>query len=361
MDNLNSLRFIAEAGVNHNGSLDKALKLVDAAKSCGADIVKFQLFQANKLADDSADLAGYQKKNLNNTLSQKDMLSNLELSSSDIVTISKHCEDVDIEFLATAFDSESLNLLINETNIKMIKIPSGEITNAPLLIEYSKANLPIIMSTGMCGYKDIETALSVLAYGLQNLKTIPSLKEFESAYNSIYGQKVIKEKVKLLHCTSEYPAPISQSNLLSIKSLNSAFGIEVGFSDHTLGYIASVVALTFGSKIFEKHITLDKSMEGPDHKASMEPKEYLEYIKMIKLASKSIGTGVKIPTEDELKNQALVRKSLVASKDLKKDHIIKEDDISIIRSKHGSSPYDYWSLIGQKLKKSTKKGSSFKT
>jgi sialic acid synthase SpsE len=347
MHDKNKLNFIAEVGVNHNGSLNNALKLVDVAKSSGADIVKFQVFKAETLASDNAKLAEYQKKNTNNISSQRDLLQQLELADKDIVKISKYCEDIGIEFLATAFDIDSLKLLKNETNINRIKIASGEVNNAPLLIESSRIGLPIILSTGMCRYTDIEAALSAIAYGfLSNENENPSLNEFDNAYNSREGQNKIKEKVTLLHCTSEYPAEISESNLSVIKSLNTAFGTNVGFSDHTKGFIASVVAIAFGARVFEKHITLDTEMIGPDHKASMEPKEFLEYIEAVQLALDSLGDGVKVPTESEIKNKSIVRKSIVAAKDIKRDHFFTEDDIAIIRSSGVRSPFDYWDLLG---------------
>ncbi len=338
---------IAEAGVNHNGSLENALELVNVAAQSGADIVKFQSFKSKKLVTNTAEKAEYQIKNTGETESQQSMLEKLELSASDHLRLFDECKALNIEFLSTAFEQESLDLLVNDLGLHRLKIPSGEITNAPLLLRFAQSGCEIILSTGMSSLSDIEVALGVLAFGMTQEKTTsPSLRAFQQAYNSDEGQAALRTKVALLHCTTEYPAPIDEINLRVIDTLNAAFRLPVGYSDHSEGISIPIAAVAKGAKIIEKHFTLDRNMEGPDHAASLEPNEFREMVSQIRLTERAFGSSVKLVTGSEEKNMAIARKSLVAAKAVKKGEIFSEDNLTVKRPGNGISPLKYWSYIG---------------
>lgn len=342
---------IAEAGVNHNGSLELAKKLVDVAAEAGADAVKFQTFKADKLVSKTAKRAEYQIANTGTTETQYEMIKKLELSDESHHALISYCQDKKIHFLSTPFDLESLDLLANQLKLPVIKLPSGDITNAPLLLETARTKKPVILSTGMCNLGEIETALGILAFGFLDLKERPSLNAFERAYYSVEGHNILKEKVTLLHCTTEYPAPLKEVNLNVMATMREAFGLPVGYSDHTNGIAVSVAAVALGATIIEKHFTLDKNMPGPDHKASLEPHELIDMVKSIRDVEVALGSALKKPAESEVKNKSIARKSLVVSRDIKKGEIFSEENLSIKRPGDGVSPFHYWEWLGKAANK----------
>ncbi|MDU0356119.1 N-acetylneuraminate synthase [Paraglaciecola aquimarina] len=339
---------IAEAGVNHNGSEEFAFKLVDAAYAAGADIVKFQTFKASKLVTAGAEQADYQIANTKKTESQLAMLSRLELSYEMHHRLIRYCSKLGIEFLSTAFDSESLDFLVNDLGITRLKIPSGEITNAPLVLEHAQTGCDLIVSTGMASLAEIEDALGVIAFGYTaNKNAQPSIEAFREAYFSEEGQRALKSKVTILHCTTEYPAPMTDINLIAMDSIESAFRLPVGYSDHSEGITIPIAAVARGAKIIEKHFTLDKQMEGPDHKASLDPRELSNMVSAIRSVEKALGDGVKGPRPSEVKNKSVARKSLVALKPIKAGEKYSPENLTIKRPGNGASPYLFWELVGK--------------
>lgn len=348
---------IAEAGVNHNGDERLAFELVDAAYKSGSDVVKFQTFKAKSLVTEEAKQADYQVVNTQKQESQLAMLSRLELSYEAHHKLVAHCNSLGIEFLSTAFDSESLDFLVNDLGLKRLKLPSGELTNAPLVLEHARTGCDLIVSTGMATLSEIETALGVIAFGyITDEKVQPSMLAFQEAYSSEAGQKALKEKVTILHCTTEYPAPMEEINLKAMDTLGRAFGLTAGYSDHSEGITIPIAAVARGAVLIEKHFTLDKNMEGPDHKASLEPQELEAMVKAIRQIEVALGSGVKKPSVSEVKNKAVVRKSLVAAIDIKEGAELTESNLVIKRPGSGLSPYRYWDLIGHKASKSYKAG-----
>jgi len=314
---------IAEAGVNHNGSFELAKRLVDAAANAGADYVKFQTFKAEKLVTETASKADYQKENTNkNNESQLEMLRKLELSFNEFIQLSEYCKEKNIGFLSTPFDLETIDFL--EPLIPFFKVPSGEITNYPYLKKIALFGKPVIFSTGMCTVEDIRNALNVLtANGLS------------------------KSDISVLHCNTEYPTPMQDVNLNAMISIREEFGVNVGYSDHTLGIEVPIAAVALGAKIIEKHFTLDKNMEGPDHIASLDPLELSEMIFAIRNIENAMGTGVKEPSESELKNTSVARKSIVASKKISKGEVLSEFNLTVKRPGTGISPMKWEFVIGK--------------
>ena len=342
---------IAEAGVNHNGSEELAFKLVDAAAEAGADIVKFQTFKAKNLVTASAQQADYQTANIGKKESQLEMLSRLELSYEAHHRLLNYCAEKGIDFLSTAFDSESLDFLVNDLKLKTLKIPSGEITNAPFVLDHARTGCDLIVSTGMSDLADIEAALGVIAFGYTTDETAePSIGAFKQAYSSAAGQDLLKRKLTLLHCTTEYPAPLNEVNLRVLDTLAQAFGLPVGYSDHTAGITIPVAAVARGAIIIEKHFTLDREMEGPDHKASLDPNELTEMVAGIRSVEIALGSTLKSPTVSELKNRNVVRKSLVAAKDIAKGEAYSVYNVEAKRPGTGISPFMFWDLMGKKAK-----------
>jgi N-acetylneuraminate synthase len=338
---------IAEAGVNHNGNEEVAFELIDKAKQAGADIVKFQTFKSKKLVTNSAEKASYQIKNTQTDGNQLSMLSQLELPKSAFIRLSNYCKKHNIEFLSTAFDSESLEFLVNNLNLKRLKVPSGELTNLPFILEHARTKLDIIISTGMANLSDIEQALAVIAFGLiADKDEIPSVEKFYHAYSSDEGQETLKKKVTILHCTTEYPAPLNEINLNAIGSLQHAFRLRTGYSDHSEGITVAIAAAAKGACVIEKHFTLDRNMEGPDHKASLEPAELKNMIDAIRGVELALGDGIKRAFPSEIKNRKAARKSLVAAKKIKKGQIINKEDLAIKRPGEGRSPMEYYSILG---------------
>jgi len=344
---MNYTYIIAEAGVNHNGSIDMAKQLIDVAANAGADAVKFQTFKAEKVVSKYAPKAYYQKKTTAETETQLDMIKKLELDESAHSILIEHCHVRNIEFLSTPFDFESIDLLARKLNLQHIKIPSGEITNGPYLLCVAQTGKPVILSTGMSTLGEVEMALGVLAYGYLDKQDKPSLQSFQDAYCSEAGRNVLKEKVILLHCTTEYPAPFDDVNLRVMEILRTAFGLPVGLSDHTPGIAVPIAAVALGAAVIEKHFTLDRNLPGPDHKASLEPDELKVMVKAIRNVELALGKGQKIPTLSELNNREVARKSLVAATVIRKGDKFSAANLTMKRPAKGLSPMKYWELIDQ--------------
>lgn len=312
---------IAEAGVNHNGSVELAYKLIDAAKSAGADCIKFQTFNSQEFVSHNAQKAEYQK-NTTGEGSQVDMLKKLELSYDVFLMLKDYCDKVGICFLSTPFDLKSINFL-KSIDMPFWKIPSGEVTNYPYLVELAKTGKPVVMSTGMCEMSEIESAIEVLKDN---------------------GTK----EIKILHCTTEYPTPYEDVNLKAMQTIKDTFGYEVGYSDHTKGIEVPVAAVALGAAIIEKHFTLDRNMEGPDHKASLEPDDLAAMVLSIRHIEKVIGTGIKTPSKSEKRNIIIARKSIVAAKNIKMGEYLTEENISVKRPGTGISPMRWKEVLGTK-------------
>jgi N-acetylneuraminate synthase len=320
---MNRTIIIAEAGVNHNGNLKLAKKLIDAALEAGVDYVKFQTFNANLLVSKSAQKAEYQKVSAQNEESQFDMLKKLELSWEDHLELIQYCKSNDIKFFSTAFDLESLDVL-SKLGFQLFKIPSGEITNLPYLRKIAHLANEVILSTGMCTLEEIGEAIEVLKNG-----GIPL------------------EKISVLHCNTEYPTPMKDVNLLAMNEIGRRFQVNVGYSDHTLGIEIPIAAVALGAKIIEKHFTLDRNMEGPDHQASLEPAELKAMVSAIRNIELAMGTGVKKPSESEIKNMAIARKSIHLKGAKKKGELLTEQDLEMLRPGDGISPMRMDELMGK--------------
>lgn len=348
---------IAEAGVNHNGDEKLAFELVNAAHEAGADIVKFQTFKAKNLVTVNAKQAEYQVANTQKQESQLDMLSRLELSYDAHHRLVKHCEFLGIEFLSTAFDSESLAFLVNDLGLTRLKIPSGEITNAPLVLEHARTGCDLIVSTGMATLSEVEAVLGVIAFGyIADNTAVPSELAFQQAYASEQGQRALKQKITILHCTTEYPAPMTEINLRAMDTLGRAFELPAGYSDHSEGIAIPIAAVARGAVLIEKHFTLDKNMDGPDHKASLEPHELEAMVTAIRQVEIALGVGVKGPTVSEVKNKAIARKSLVANIDIKAGEKFSDENIAIKRPGIGINPNQYWNYLNKASIKGYKAG-----
>lgn len=347
MLNKEGIYIIAEAGVNHNGSLNLALKLVDVATEAGVDAVKFQTFKADRLVSGTAPKAEYQKTTTEATESQYEMLKRLELDEDAHRQIQAYCRKRRIQFLSTPFDMESVDLLATTLDLPLLKLSSGEITNAPLLLKAARSGKPIILSTGMATLGDIEIALCVLAFGYTNHDNSPDEAAFRAAYASPNGQSALRERVTLLHCTTEYPAPFADINLRAMQTLSTAFGLAVGFSDHTEGIAVPVAAAALGATVVEKHFTLDKTLSGPDHKASLEPDELKKMVTAIRQVEQALGSFRKHPAPSEIGNAAVARKSIVAARTIRAGEPFSEQNLCVKRPGTGISPLRYWEMLGR--------------
>lgn len=326
---MNRVLIIAEAGVNHNGNLDNAFKLIDAAVDAGVDYVKFQTFKSENLVSKSAKKADYQIQNTgNSTDSQYEMLKKLELSHENHELLIDYCKQKNIQFFSTAFDLDSLQYL-KEIGLDLVKIPSGEITNLPYLRKAAQLFKKVILSTGMCTMEDIEAAVNVFL-----------------------AEKISKDDITILHCNTEYPTPMNDVNLKAMLSIQQEFGTDIGYSDHTLGIEVPVAAVALGASVIEKHFTLDNTMEGPDHAASLEPQQLKEMVKAIRNIEQAIsGDGIKKPSASEMKNIDIARKSIVASTSISKGAIFTEVNLTIKRPGTGISPMKWDEVIGKKATK----------
>ena len=319
----NRTLIIAEAGVNHNGDIKIAKQLIDAAADCGADYVKFQTFSADRIVTKSADKAEYQKQSSDSAESQYQMLKRLELSVEMHLELIEHCKHKSIKFLSTGFDIQSVDLLVG-LGLNLVKIPSGEITNLPLLRHIGSLDLPVILSSGMSTMKEIGDALLILEQtGLP------------------------RAQITILHCTTEYPTPMDEVNLRAMNSIRNTLGVAVGYSDHTLGIEVSVAAVALGASVIEKHFTIDRSLPGPDHKASSEPVELVAMVKAIRNIEVALGSDVKEPTMIEIKNAHIARKSILASQKIEKGETLSTVNLVVKRPGNGMSPMLWDRLIGQ--------------
>jgi N,N'-diacetyllegionaminate synthase len=320
---------IAEVGVNHNGDIDIAKKLVDAAENAGVDYVKFQTFKTENLVQKSAKKAVYQADNTGNNDSQFSMLKKLELSDENHFELMKYCQQKNIKFLSTAFDFESIDFLNDK--IDLYKIPSGEITNLPYLEKVAKLGLSIVMSTGMA-----------------------NMQEVKDAFNVLVKNGVQKNEITILHCNTEYPTPMEDVNLKAMLSIEKELGVKIGYSDHTLGVEVPIAAVAMGASVIEKHFTLDRNMAGPDHKASLEPNELTAMVTAIRNIELALGDGIKKPSKSEEKNIKIARKSIVAIEDIKKGDIFTEQNISVKRPGNGISAMKWYDVLGRNADKNYK-------
>lgn len=336
---------IAEAGVNHNGSLARAIEMVDVAAAAGADVVKFQTFNAEALVTGSAPKADYQKVTTDASESQLSMLKKLELSVEDHHALIERCTKKGIEFLSTPFDLESLDLLAGTLGLSRLKIGSGELTNAPLLHAAASTGRDIILSTGMATLDEVRGSLGVLAHGYTG-RADAGVDGFASAYDSTEGQAALASHVTLLHCTSAYPTPDEDVNLSAIATLCESFGLPVGFSDHSVGSLLSVASVAAGACMIEKHFTLDRSLPGPDHKASLEPSELEELVAGVRRVSAALGDGLKEPRVIERSTADVARKSLVARSPISAGDVFTAENLTVKRPGTGLRPELYWSLLG---------------
>ena len=345
---MNSTYVIAEAGVNHNGKESIAISLIDQAIECGADAIKFQTFKTENLVTKYADTADYQSKQLHKKSNQYSMLKNLELSYDTFIRLSDYCKQRKIDFLSSAFDKESLDFIVNKINPPFLKIPSGDITNGPLLLDHATTGKNIILSTGMASMDEISHALYVIYHGyVHGNKELLSNLKYKKLILSEKAKETLRTKVTLLHCTTEYPAPLGEINLKVLRTLSEFFEINVGYSDHTKGVAVSTAAVALGAKVIEKHFTIDNNLSGPDHKASLNPHEFKKLVKHIRMVEKSMGVAIKSPTRSEIKNKVHARKSLVASKPIKKGEILSHENVTAKRPGDGISPMKYWETINQ--------------
>ena len=323
---LDKVLIIAEAGVNHNGDLQKAIELIDVASKTGVDVVKFQTFQADKIVSKTARKAKYQAENIgDDDDSQYNMLKSLELSVDDHYRLIKECDKRGIQFFSTAFDVDGIDFL-DDLGIPFFKSPSGEITNYPYLKRLAEKGKPVILSTGMADMQEVRDAVEVL---LKNGLT--------------------KNDMTVLHCNTEYPTPMEDVNLKAMNSIGIELGVQVGYSDHTLGIEVPIAAVAVGAKVIEKHFTLDRDLPGPDHRASLEPNELQEMVRAIRNIEQAIsGSGKKEPSRSELKNKEVARKSIHTTRAIEAGEILKEEDIISLRPGNGISPMEWNSVIGKK-------------
>jgi N-acetylneuraminate synthase len=337
---------VAEAGVNHNGSLDLALRLLEAAKRAGANAVKFQTFRADALASRAAPKATYQIETTGANQSQWEMLKRLELDDGAHRALRARAERSQIEFMSAPFDEAALEYLV-ALGVRRLKLPSGELTNGPLLLRAARTGLPLIVSTGMATLAEVDAAMGVLAFGVSApAGAIPSRAAFAAALADPVASVVLRERVTLLHCTTQYPAPPESANLRAMETLRRRFGVAVGYSDHTDGIAISVAAAALGASVIEKHLTLDRNMPGPDHRASLDPESFAAMVAGIRQAEAALGDGVKAPHVSEVANIAVARKSLVAARAIPAGKPIEPADLIAKRPGDGTSPMEYWGMMG---------------
>lgn len=322
---MNKVLVIAEAGVNHNGSLELAMQMVDAAKRAGADIIKFQTAKPEALISKYAEKAAYQKENTGEDESQLDMVRKIMLSYEQFIPLKRYCEQREIKFLSTPFDLDSIDFL-GELGCDIWKIPSGEITNLPYLEKIARTHKPVIMSTGMATMDEVQDAMKVL-------------KDAGAG------------EVTLLHCTTQYPTPFEDVNLKAMITLRDQFDCAVGYSDHTKGIAIPIAATAMGATVIEKHFTLDRTMEGPDHKASLEPDELTEMVTAIRQVEKALGDGQKKPALSETENKTVARKSIIAARNIKKGELYTEENLTTKRPGNGISPMRWYEYIGKTAKR----------
>ena len=337
---------IAEAGVNHDGSLARARALVDAAVAAGADIVKFQTFRADRIATRKVGKASYQQRTTAAAESQHAMLSRLELDEAAHDDLVAYCGKRGIAFLSTPFDRPSVDLLVRRFGLGRLKISSGDLTNGPLLLHAARMGAAIILSTGMSTLGEVEAALSVLAFGMTAPADAPGGEAaFAAAYASVEGQRILRNRVTLLHCTSQYPTPVEAVNLKAMDTLRSAFGLAVGYSDHTLGIAVALAAVARGAGVIEKHFTLDRTLPGPDHKASLEPDELARMVAGIREIEAALGSSLKAPAACEQETRSVARKCLVAAVPIRRGERFTPENVDTKRAEGGVSAMRYWEVL----------------
>jgi len=342
---------IAEAGVNHNGSAETAEKLIKIAAEAGADAVKFQTYRTELLVSADAPKADYQKETTSKTESQYEMLRKLELPREAYPHLMSVAKATGIDFLSTPFEKDSLNFLIEDCGLALIKLPSGEITNGPFLLAAARTGRKIILSAGMSNLSEIETALGVLAFGYLEQGEPTSRRDFARAYVEAQTQGLLAQKVTLLHCTTEYPAPFDEVNLNAMDTLRRAFMLPVGYSDHTPGTAVALAAAALGAEVIEKHFTADRNLPGPDHAASLEPTELGEMVRGIRQIERALGDSRKMPRLREQNNINAARKSLTAARSIRRGEPFTAENLCAKRPGFGRSPMEYWELLGQKAAK----------
>lgn len=348
--NADHVYIIAEAGVNHNGQRDLAFALVDAAAEAGADAVKFQTFDAAKLASKSAPKAAYQKHSTDAAESQLAMLKKLELPREWHAGLQAHARQKGIEFLSTAFDTDSLAFLV-DLGMPLFKIPSGELTNGPLLWQFARTGKPLVLSTGMATLSEVEQGLAIVAHALSAETEPASIDDVWRSWSRADWRARLHGHVTLLHCTSQYPTPFAEVNLRGMDTLAQAFGLSVGYSDHTEGILIPVAAVARGAKIIEKHFTLDRSLPGPDHKASLEPAELTQMVRDIRALQAALGDGGKTPQPSEWDTRQAARQQVVAARDIAAGSVLARADLSTARCGSGLPPTALWGLVGQRTER----------
>lgn len=332
---------IAEAGVNHNGDLQRALAMIDVAVEAGADAVKFQTFVPTALVSAAARKADYQQHNDPQAESQLAMLERLTLDFDSHFLLLEHCEARGIDFLSSPFDAGSARFLLERLQLRRIKLGSGELTNAPLLWQLATAGIELILSTGMATLDEIHQALGLCCLALDGI-TPHSAQECLDAFDS----ERLQGRVSIMHCTTDYPCPFDQVNLRAMDTLRTCFGLDVGYSDHTAGIVVSLAAVARGARIIEKHFTLDRALPGPDHAASLEPGELTDLVAGIRAVSLALGHSEKTPGSAELRNAEVARKSLVAARPIRRGEAFDQDNLTTKRPGCGLAPLYYWSLLG---------------
>ena len=337
---------IAEGGVNHNGSVERALAMVEAAARAGADAIKFQTFRAESLIAASAPMADYQVRNTGQTRSQRDMVRELELDVSALPRLRDAALAHGIEFMSTPFDLESLDLLL-DLGMQRVKLSSGDLTHVDYLFEVARRQKPVILSTGMADMGEIESALAALALGYLAPQTSPDAMQAAAAYRSAEGQAVLRDRVTLLHCTTEYPAPLAAISLRAMDTLSAAFGLPVGYSDHSLGLTVSVAAAARDAVLVEKHFTLDRELPGPDHRASLDVAELTQLVRAIRDVKVALGSPRKAPADAEIRNRAVARRSLVTLRPIRAGEPFNRSNLGCKRPGSGVPAIRYWEYLGR--------------
>ncbi len=337
---------IAEVGVNHNGSINRALEMIEIAAECGADLVKFQAWKAELLTSRFAERAEYQISNTGSQGTQLELLKSLELRTEDYPKLIEQCNKCGVEFLCTPMDLPSIQMLA-DLKVKRLKLPSGELTNAPFLLAAGRTKLPVFLSTGMASLEEIEAALGALAWGITDKEGIPDYEGCRKLWSELKGKQQLKELITILHCTTEYPAPLKDINLLAMKKIFDCFGLPVGYSDHSEGITVSIAAAAMGATVVEKHFTLDRNLSGPDHLASIEPDQLKQMSEALKEVSLAMGKSEKTAVESEIKNIPIARKSIVAARPITKGEPFSDQNITVKRPGSGVSPWKYWEYLGK--------------
>jgi N-acetylneuraminate synthase len=358
--NAHPVLVIAEAGVNHNGDRKLAHALVDAAADAGADAVKFQTFDAARLASRDAPKAGYQKRVTGTSESQFEMLRKLELPRDWHAPLQAQARDRGIGFLSTAFDVDSLDFLLG-LGMEWVKVPSGELTNAPLLWRYARSRRKMLVSTGMATLSEVEQALAVIGHAYTVDAEPRSIDEAWQAWSRRETRDALQGRVTLLHCTSQYPTPFDEVNLLAMDTLATAFGLPVGYSDHTEGSLIPVAAVARGARVIEKHLTLDRTLAGPDHTASMEPGDFARMVREIRALQSALGDGLKAPQPGEWEVRRVARQQVVAARAIEPGALLCREDLATARCGHGLPPQELWSLVGRRATRAFAAGEVIET